>query len=193
MTSKRACHLCWALGLLAAGCSGPLNDEIGLRGVEPLPGLSGVAPSDRPTGAPSICDLDRRHWPLVTILVPTEQVEHWPTYAHNVSLDRSIPRNRGEFPNAQSAVDVQSSWGNQVLEAPANIVVGLVLPVTALVEMVLGRWPGKLETSPAKEYELASPPREIDPWRWIEAAEAAPAQPQAATDPDDAAAREDAQ
>ncbi len=97
ITVKRVSSSVACLAALAAGCAGPLNDQIGLIGAEPLPALSAEPGRDAPSAEPSLDGLDRSHWPTTMVTVPVGQVEHWPTYTRTIDLGNTTARERGEF------------------------------------------------------------------------------------------------
>ena len=160
-------NLGWIVALWAAGCTSP-NNQIGPgRGVS-LPGLSPARLREPPAPGPSLRGLDRRHFPLLEVVVPGREVEHWPTYVAAVEVAGTSPRQRGVFPTASSALDVGGSPAHQLLENDSGIagaVVGLLgLPWEILVET---RLPWQVERSPSAAYARRPPAAAGVPWRWI--------------------------
>ncbi|MHC4108704.1 MAG: hypothetical protein ACYSTY_11520 [Planctomycetota bacterium] len=157
------------LAALAAGCAGPLNDQIGLSAAEPLPALSAEPAREAPSAEPSLHGLDRSHWPTIKVTVPGGQVEHWPAYTRNIYLSDTTARQRGEFPTVDSALEGGASVLDQGLESDLNLLVALLQIPWFPVEVIGGRWPGQLEHSPSEPYARASPERQEDLYRWIDA------------------------
>ncbi|MCH6551608.1 MAG: hypothetical protein IH804_06300 [Planctomycetes bacterium] len=160
-------NLGWIVALWAAGCA-TTNDQIGPgRGVS-LPGLSPAKLREAPASVPSLRGLDRRHFPVIAVVVPGREVEHWPTYVTPAAVAGTAPRQRGAFPTASSALDVGGSAGDQLLENDLDIAVAAVgllrLPWEVLVET---RLPWQVERSPSAAYARRPPAAAGVPWRWI--------------------------
>ena len=167
ITVKRVSSSVACLAALAAGCAGPLNDQIGLTGAESLPALSADPARDAPSVEPSLDGLDRSHWPTTVVTVPLGQVEHWPTYTRNIYLGDTTARQRGEFPSVDSALEGDSG-SQQRLESGLNLLVAYLQIAWWPVELMGGRWPGQLEHSPAEPYGRAGPENQEDLRRWID-------------------------
>ncbi len=164
---KRVSSSVACIAALAAGCAGPLNDQIGLTGADPLPALSAEPAPDAPSAEPSLDGLDRSHWPTTMVTVPLGQVEHWPTYTRNIYLGDTTARQRGEFPRVDSALEGDSE-SEQGLESGLNLLVAYLQIAWWPVELMGGRWPGQLEHSPAEPYARAGPESQQDLRRWID-------------------------
>ena len=167
ITVKRVSSSAACLAALLAGCAGPLNDQIGLTGAEPLPALSGVPARDAPSAEPSLDGLDRSHWPITMVTVPVGQVEHWPTYTRTIDLGNTTARERGEFPSVDSSLE-DDSGSEQCLESCLNLLVAYLQIAWWPVEVIGGRWPGQLEHSPAESYGRAGPESQEDLRRWTD-------------------------
>jgi hypothetical protein len=141
---RRAVMSVLPLAALAA-CTGSLNTSDELLDAPPLPALS--APRDEPlppsAGQPSIgaaTGLDRRSWPVVEVSSPRGQVQVQPTYVTTFAPDRSLARDRGEFPTGATVLETTGSGDAQFWEAAANVGgTPLLIPV-APVSMIMGRW-----------------------------------------------------
>ncbi len=168
ITVKRVSSSVACLAALAAGCAGPLNDQIGLTSAEPLPALSAEPAPDAPSAEPSLDGLDRSHWPTRMVAVPVRQVEHWPTYTRNIYLSNTTARQRGEFPTADSALEGGASVLDQGFQSDLNLLVAPLQIPWFPVEVMGGRWPGQLEHSPAEPYARAGPESQQDLRRWID-------------------------
>lgn len=166
ITVKRVSSSVACLAPLAAGCAGPLNDQIGLTG-GPLPALSAEPAPDAPSAQPSLDGLDRSHWPTTMVTVPVGQVEHWPTYTHNIYLGDTTARQRGEFPRVDSVLEGDSE-SEQGLESGLNLLAAYLQIAWWPVELMGGRWPGQPEHSPAEPYARAGPESQPDLRRWID-------------------------
>ncbi len=160
-------NLGWIVALWAAGCA-TTNDQIGPGRSALLPGLSPAKLREAPASVPSLRGLDRRHFPVITVVVPGREVEHWPTYVTPAAVAGTAPRQRGAFPTALSALDVSGSAGVQLLENDLEIAVAAVgllrLPWEVLVET---RVPWRVERSPTAAYARRPPRAPCFPWRWI--------------------------
>jgi len=157
----------WIVALWAAGCA-TTNDQIGPGRGASLPGLSPAKLREAPASVPSLRGLDRRHFPVIAVVVPGREVEHWPTYVTPAAIAGTAPRQRGAFPTASSALDVSGSAGVQLLENDLDIAVAAVgllrLPWEVLVET---RLPWRVERSPRAAYARRPPRAPCFPWRWI--------------------------
>ncbi len=167
ITVKRVSASVACLAVLAAGCAGPLNDQIGLTGDELLPALSAEPARDAPSAEPSQDGLDRSHWPTIMVTVPVGGVEHWPTYTRCISLGDTTARQRGEFPSVDSSLEGDSG-SQQALESGLNLLVAYLGVAWWPVEVIGGRWPGQRERSPAQPYVRAGPASLEDLHRWID-------------------------
>ena len=156
--------------LVGHGCGKPFNEQIDLVGTEPLPALSVDADGEPLSGSPSLQGFDRRHWPLVTVQVPTSQTAHYRTYAPNLHLRSSDggPWDQ-RFPTAAAALDDGAGCG-------ADLASGLVEPLWAFgvlawapIDMViLQRWPWHGVRSPAEPYDRVPPGGETDLGPWVD-------------------------
>lgn len=96
---------------LLGGCTGEVNHSSGLGGgveLETFSDRTPVLPPPGPNGdGPSIVGIDRDNWPTRTVLAPAGNVEHYPTYTSGLAprYARDLPRQRGEFPTEDSALD----------------------------------------------------------------------------------------
>jgi len=155
--------------LTAAGCTGGLNSTDSLLGTPELPALTDAQVGDRPsTDQPSLANgLDRRAWTTTTVVVPRGQVEHQPTYWTQALPDRSLPRQRGEWPTGGEVLDGAGDPGIQAIEAGANLVWTPAQILIAPVEMIAeDHWPWTtLRSGP--DYSRTPPPMTRDPWRWV--------------------------
>lgn len=122
-----------ALAILTAcilpGCAMPENDRATIGqtmrpealtpAVRPAPATTPIGAA--PAGEPSVIGLDRSHWAATRVHVPVDGTAHGPTYAKRLhSADRTA-RQRGEYPDAGSALELTdgSLWQQQG-EALAN-------------------------------------------------------------------------
>lgn len=108
-TQTRRCQiaaLALAAGLLAlSGCAKPANDRLRLGACEVLPAFQ-THPHALPPAGPSVTGLDRSGWAPIAYAVPVHGTAHQPTYApSHFELD-TLPRQRGEFPTVESALDL---------------------------------------------------------------------------------------
>ncbi|MEM1166592.1 MAG: hypothetical protein AAGI30_09925 [Planctomycetota bacterium] len=144
-----------ALAAVLAGCArndrltiGDLDQELTVR----LPAVSEPAPLAPATG-PSVTGLDRSGWQTTVIVVPVDEVSDIPTLRiPPVRFTDATARQRGEFPNAFSAVTPVSDQGDQVAEAAAEFGVGGLEMVTMPLQLVpfIG---GLADRPPSERYE----------------------------------------
>ncbi|MCC6321662.1 MAG: hypothetical protein IT438_09550 [Phycisphaerales bacterium] len=135
---------------LLGGCAqsaGTLNNEVEIGRGSKQPGIGGGAftppplsrsfntpaelDDDRPPAPPapekSVWAVDRNNWPIKTLSVPNDRVEHQPVYTRSLHETTEPARNRGRYPTAMSALEPPSETGQaqQMLEAVEAPVAGL--------------------------------------------------------------------
>ena len=158
-----------AVGLvLLPGCGKPFNEQIGLVGTDPLPALALEVDAEPLSGAPSLRSWDRRHWPVVTVQVPTKQVEHYPTYAGNLHLQQDGGPWDERFPTAAGALNDGADPGADALDGVVDPVWAAALLVWAPIDMVFLHWPWEGVRSPHEPYDHAPPAASTDLWRWVD-------------------------
>lgn len=119
-----------------------------LNGVQPL-ATDGATPIQgdfqRADDAPSLVSLDRANWDSRTLAQPVDYTLHRPHYRVPSSYPDKLPRERGEFPTPDSALDLacrsenQQAW--QALGAPLGAFVeGLSIPFRLIFEPQTGVW-----------------------------------------------------
>lgn len=159
-----------------AGCVSPANDRItdgrgpdlGGAKQEAFTARSGAAGAATPTAQPtdatapeirgrSITSLDRSAWPTTTITLPVDGTAHRPTYQRNVIIATRTARQRGEYPTAESALELTAGSSDaQTAEAAlqhARAVGDLVL----LPLRIVGQPPWATRWSPDQGYARAWP------------------------------------
>ncbi len=98
------------------GCMSSVNDR-SYVGVDP----QAVAPLE-PLPYNAGHGLSREHWQATAIHVPVDGTAHRPTYNSNIRHTRVTPRQRGEMPTAESALDLrEASLQAQVQEVPIQL------------------------------------------------------------------------
>lgn len=140
---------------------------------------SPAVPSTFTDDPPSLTSLSRDHWPATEVLVPVDGVGHRPTYRGQppYALHR-LPRQRGEFPTAETALDLDghpsrvlgAENATETVAAPLGAAVDAVLiPPRLIVEpqwttqrspaWSFQRWPGPAaRTLPAAAAAPVAPP-----------------------------------
>lgn len=105
--SPRATLLVLLAASVPGGCVSRKNDGLGLGGVlvpeavaPPGPGIA--LSSDQP----SVTSFSRDDWERTEFLVPVLGVAHKPMYTKSASRVKVTPRQRGEFPTTESAMDL---------------------------------------------------------------------------------------
>lgn len=123
----------------AAGCArndrlsiGDLDQELTVR----LHAVSERDPLSPATG-PSVSGLDRSGWETTVVVVPVDEVSDFPTLRMPAArFTDATARQRGEFPNAFSAVTPVSDQHDQVAEAGAELGVGALEMFTMPLQLV---------------------------------------------------------
>lgn len=90
-----------------AGCTSSENDRFrfGEDGTIPAFGVDPAAlPGD--DGRRSVTGLDRTDWETVVFVVPVHGTAHQPTYAPGAFDLGTLPRQRGEYPTAETSLDL---------------------------------------------------------------------------------------
>jgi hypothetical protein len=155
--------------LIQAGCSKPFNEQIDLVGVKPLSALSLDADPEPLSATPSLQGFDRRHWPLVTVQVPTSQTAHYRTYVANLHLQSDGGPWDERFPTAVAALDDGADSGADVADGVVDPFWAIGLLAWAPIEMViLQHWPWNGVRSPDEPYDRIPPGAETDVWPWID-------------------------
>lgn len=131
-----------------------------ISGSQPL-AAGDAAPSDtafqRADDAPSVVSLDRANWDSRVLAQPVDYTLHRPHYRVPTRYPNKIARERGDYPTAETALDLacrsdgQQAW--QALGAPLGAFVeGLSIPVRLIFEPQCGVW-----RSPDLAYDRVPP------------------------------------
>jgi len=141
--------------LCLAGCMHAENDRLRLGACETLPVFQ-TQPHALPPAGTSVSGLDRSEWAPVAFVVPVHGTAHQPTYAPSAFELADLPRQRGEFPTPESALDLgEPSLGTEVVQAARTH--GLAaLDALLLVPRLLLRPPTATDWSPRQSYERAT-------------------------------------
>lgn len=174
LISMRFLHPAALLFLLTAcavgsGCTPHLNRTDGLQRAT-LPALDPAAASfvdDQPS---ITAGFDRSHWQRMTVTVPVKQVEHHPTYTHELLLEPTTRRAAGRFPTVESALEIEERTFDRSLESPLNIVGAGVLIVFTPFDMVFNtRWPHTVERGSSDAFERITETESHDRLkRWLD-------------------------
>jgi len=154
--------------LIPAGCSKPFNEQIDLVGTEPLPALSVDDDPEPLSEAPSLQGFNRRHWPLVTVQVPTTQTAHYRTYVTNLHLQSDGGPWDERFPTAVAALDDGADSGADVADGVVEPFWAAGLLLWAPIDMILLNCPWNGVRSPDEPYDRMPPGGELDLWPWID-------------------------
>lgn len=143
------------IALLAlAGCTHESNDRHRLGESGTLPAFT-VSPHTLPPINPGITGLDRDNWEPITLLIPVNGTAHQPTYTTSAFDTATLARQRGEFPTAESALElIDPDEDDEILfaiEAHASAALDAVL----LVPRLLLRPPTESDWSPTLGYGRA--------------------------------------
>jgi hypothetical protein len=151
---------------LSAGCGKPFNEQIDLKGIDPLPALSQHADPTPLSGTPSLRGFDRRHWPAVTVAVPVRQTDHYPSYAGNLKLSGDGGPWDGRFPTAVQALDDGADPGADALEGLIEPAYAAGLLLYSPIAMVIHP-PWSMRRSPDEPYDRLPPTATEGIQRWI--------------------------
>jgi len=137
-------HVRWirlaAVGATAAagGCLAEPNERLEV-GTELRMETLRDAPTDGAVSddAPSLQGLSREGWAWSAVVVPVDGTDHRRTYSRHVARARALARNRGEYPTAESALEIggkdgpkkQRLVGEAILSPAFALVNGLMIPV----------------------------------------------------------------
>ena len=139
----------------AAGCGGPLNEQINLVGTDPMPALSAAGEATELDGTPSLLHgLDRSSWSTVTVQVPRDQVAHGPTYATNFRWQRDRDPWNPAYPTATDAIVDDGDLGADVADGLAGPFVTAGMLVWAPIDMIFFTQPWEEQRSPSEPFML---------------------------------------
>lgn len=140
-----------------------------LEGAQPLAEepAAGEAAFLRPDDPPSVVSLDRANWEPRSLDQPVDYTLHRPHYRAVTTYPNRLPRERGEFPTAITALDLscesddQQAW--HALTAPFGAMLeGLAIPFRLIVEPQTTVW-----RSPDQAYQRVPatipPPPVVEP------------------------------
>lgn len=84
-----------------------LADDISLQAFQPARQVLSSQDTQRADDPPSLTSLDRSAWEPVTLAIPVDATHHRPTYRFLAPIGpRQLRRQRGEYPTAASALDL---------------------------------------------------------------------------------------
>lgn len=134
-----------------SGCTSADNDRFRFGGDDMLPAYRTLSETT-PDPTPSVTGLDRSHWEPVTLTAPVHGTAHRPTYAPSAFDLDSMPRQRGEYPTVESALDLgERDHGADAWLAARTHGLALVDTVMLVPRMVI-RPPTATDWSPARSY-----------------------------------------
>lgn len=159
MTRTAAGTTAALLLLLASGCT-PFNERAAIgQGTEIDPiNQTGQAPAITTTDdPPSITSLDRSGWTKQTFLVPVDGAGHQPTGRHDYSEVKFTDRQKGIYPTAETALDLDGKPEHRILseeitESVGGPIVGVYDVVTMPFRLIFDP-PTRLRRSPGWDYE----------------------------------------
>ena len=143
-----------ACTLALAACTSPENESLRFGRSDVLPAFQ-TKPHQLPPAGPSVTGLDRSDWAPVEYMVPVMGTAHQPTYAPDHYRLASLARQRGEYPTAESALELghpdagEEAWQAAKLHGWAFLDAVLVLPRAVL------RPPCATDWSPSLDYARA--------------------------------------
>lgn len=145
--------------ILAPGACAPVNNARLSVGGAVLPAIDGSQPVNEPlieaTG-PSLGRIDRADWNERAYLVMQDGTRHHPRLTTGgPRYTDAIPRQRGEYPTAMSALDLSADHGAQFWEAVAAPFWAATDVVLFIPRAILNGGPGAVVASPDRVYERA--------------------------------------
>lgn len=156
MKHERAIVLClapMALGACFGGCVSDLNNRNVLGSNVAIDGGPGAGVTA--SGA-NLHGLDRSNWDGTTIRVPVDGTAHRATYAGRRLYDNTLARQKGLYPTAESALELEGSWGLGAAEVAAQP--GWAMLDVALLPVRIGMDPPwERRQSPARVYKRQPP------------------------------------
>ncbi|HBS29390.1 MAG TPA: hypothetical protein DEB06_08065 [Phycisphaerales bacterium] len=141
------------LASLALGGCATIDNDRTTAGGQALTALtnSGSEPFT-PAAGPSVTSMSRDGWDEVTVLVASDTTQHHPHLTNGgPAYAAALPRQRGEYPDAMSALDLGSETRAQVHEAFAAPFHGAWDVVMAIPRLIMGG--NTARTSPTLWYE----------------------------------------
>jgi hypothetical protein len=152
-----------AVGAALAGCVTPENDRITLgRAVQ----IGAFVPTTAPAGAdmaapvgtamvqePSVIGLDRSNWEPTRFHQPVDGTAHRLQYSKRLHVARRTARQRGEYPSAESALELSggSTWQQQAEAAGSHAIAAADLLL--LLPRMVWTPPWRVRWSPDVGYE----------------------------------------
>lgn len=137
---------------LLAGCVALDNGRIDASVLPDRP--HNRPPGPLPADGPSIHSLDRSNWRQTTYIVHPWAVAHSPTYRPDRSRLEHTRRQRGEYPTADSALDIGEGQNEPMRwEALAVPPLAFFDAVLIVPRMVFDQRPRSVDHSPQIEYE----------------------------------------
>lgn len=150
---RHAALLLLAGAVALGGCTREINERLVLGMDTPLPAIE-PREQELPMGVPSVTGLER-HWEPVVFVVPVNGVAHPPDYAPPTFMLDELPRQRGEYPTALSALDLgEPDAGDEVLQALRSHGQAVLDAALILPRLVI-RPPNATDWSPERSYERA--------------------------------------
>lgn len=144
-----------ATALCLAGCMHATNDRLRLGQCETVPAFR-VEPHPLPPAGPSVTGLDRSGWDETVYVIPVNGVAHSPQYAPPIFNIDTLPRHRGEFPTALSALDLGEPSAGREAHLAFRTHGWAFLDALALVPRLIIRPPNATNWSPRIDYERSS-------------------------------------
>lgn len=156
-----------AAATMLAGCVTPQNDRttigagdraVRVEALTPIPATPAGPTIAMPVGAlilqePSVVGLDRSNWATTDLGQPVDGVAHRPLYAKRVQFAGRTARQRGEYPNAETALELTggSIWQQQA-EVPTNHAMA-ALDLLLILPRMIWSHPWQIRWSPDVAYE----------------------------------------
>lgn len=135
------------------GCTSSENDRFRFGEDGMIPAFQSEAIGYPDDGQPrSVTGLDRSGWEPMVFAVPVHGTAHQPTYAPSMFDLDTLPRQRGEYPTAETCLDLgEPDCGTQVWFAARTHGVAVIDTVLLLPRLVM-RPPTATDWSPSRSY-----------------------------------------
>ncbi|MDQ7013534.1 MAG: hypothetical protein Q9O74_06505 [Planctomycetota bacterium] len=144
-----------ALAALLAGCTSAENDRFRFGDAAPLavfePAADTLADLD-----PHATSFDRSGWEPIVMAVPVHGTAHQPTYAPSAFSSDTLPRQRGEYPTAETCLDLGEPDASEDLRVAAATHGMAIVDTVLFIPRLIIRPPTATDWSPAQSYSRVS-------------------------------------
>lgn len=140
-----------ALAALLAGCTSAENNRFRFGNAGPLPVFQPAADT-LADPAPSVTGLDRSGWAPIALDVPVHGTAHRPTYAPSAFDLDTTARQRGQYPTAETCLDLGEPDDSDEIRLAAATHGLAVVDAALLIPRIIIRPPNATDWSPTLSY-----------------------------------------